>query len=288
MSRNHICIACALTLLAFTAAPVVRAETLAELEKQTHYHGIAVNRTGSAKLLLATHHGLFALDEKGTATLVSPVQDFMGFSPHPSEALSYFASGHPATGGNLGFIASKDGGAKWEQVSPGAGGPVDFHQLDVSPADPLVVYGIYRNVQRSADGGKTWSKTGEAPARLIAIAASALDANRLYAATETGLQVSADGGATWKPAGFQSETVTLIENGPGGTLFAFVLGRGLLTANESDPAKWTPLANDFGKSIPLHFASDPGNASALYLTTHDNQVLASGDGGLVWRPFARP
>ena len=85
---------------------------------------------------------------------------FHGLFAAPSDPLSYFASGHPATGGNLGFIASKDGGAKWEQVSPGADGPVDFHQLDVSAADPLVVYGVYRNVQRSADGGKNWSIEG--------------------------------------------------------------------------------------------------------------------------------
>ena len=91
--------------------------------------------------------------------------------------------------------------------------------------------------------------------------------------------------ATWTAGQFPSETVTLIENGPEGTLFAFVLGRGLLTANESDLAKWTPLANDFGKSIPLHFAADPGDPKALYLTTHDSPVLASMDGGRTWRIF---
>ena len=162
------------SLLMLTASTQARGATLADLNTQTHYHGIAVNRVGTAKLLLATHHGLFALDETGAATLVSPVQDFMGFSPHPTEALSYFASGHPATGGNLGFIASKDGGANWEQVSPGLDGPVDFHQLDVSPADSLVVYGVYGNVQRSADGGQSWTKTGDTPPGLIAIAASSI------------------------------------------------------------------------------------------------------------------
>tara|TARA_R110002020_G_scaffold67188_9_gene176681 strand:- start:1547 stop:1669 length:123 start_codon:yes stop_codon:yes gene_type:complete len=30
-----------------------------------------------------------------------------------------------------------------QQVSPGVNGPVDFHQLTVSPADPARVYGAY-------------------------------------------------------------------------------------------------------------------------------------------------
>jgi len=115
----------ALHSLAFAGIAVVSAshaasaETLTELAKKTHYHGIAFSRAGTAVLLLAAHHGLFAVDRDGTATRVSPVQDFMGFSPDPADTLRYFASGHPATGGNSGFLQSRDGGATWNQLSPG-------------------------------------------------------------------------------------------------------------------------------------------------------------------------
>ncbi|MBI2030127.1 exo-alpha-sialidase, partial [Candidatus Kaiserbacteria bacterium] len=37
--------------------------------------------------------------------------DYMGFSPHPTEADVFFTSGHPSRGGNLGFQKSDDGGA---------------------------------------------------------------------------------------------------------------------------------------------------------------------------------
>ncbi len=90
-----------------------------------------------------------------------------------------YASGHPASGGNLGFIISIDGGKSWAKLADGVGGPVDFHQMDVSKADPKVIYGLYGGLQRSADGGRSWSKVGPAPDGLIDIAASGQDADTL-------------------------------------------------------------------------------------------------------------
>jgi hypothetical protein len=74
LARNAIVGAAALA-----AVQSASAESLTELATHTHYHGIAFNRAGSAVLLLATHHGLYAVDEQGEALRVSPVQDFMGF-----------------------------------------------------------------------------------------------------------------------------------------------------------------------------------------------------------------
>lgn len=75
------------------------AESLSELVQKTHYHGNAFARSGTNTLLLATHHGLYALDKNGNATQASVVQDYMGFSASPTDPLIYFASGHPQTGG---------------------------------------------------------------------------------------------------------------------------------------------------------------------------------------------
>ncbi len=79
----------------------------------------------------------------------------MGFTPHPADESVLYASGHPAGGGNLGFIVSRDGGRGWSSLSPGVGGPVDFHQMDVSKADPSVIYGAHGGLQASRDGGRT-------------------------------------------------------------------------------------------------------------------------------------
>jgi len=277
--------ACAAVTLA--AIPPASAEALKDLAGKTHYHGIAFARSGSATLLLATHNGLFAVDSNGEATQVSLVQDYMGFSPNPADPLTYFASGHPSGGGNSGFLASTDGGATWKQLSAGDGGPVDFHQMDVSPADPKTIYGAYGGLQASRDGGETWSVMGEPPAALIAIAASSVKAEQIYAATKNGLHMSVDAGASWQPLFFDGEVVSAIKAGPNGTLLAFVLGRGFVKTTEDKPRDWTVLSNGFENAIPLHVAVDPADGNHLALTTQANDVLESRDGGATWTPFGK-
>jgi photosystem II stability/assembly factor-like uncharacterized protein len=275
----------ALALLSAPAAAASESLPLLALRQHSHFHGLAVDPTDRTRLYLATHHGFFVLGADGVATRVSHVQDFMGFTPHPSDSKVLYASGHPAGGGNLGFIVSTDGGATWVQLSPGVNGPVDFHQMDVSPADPKVIYGAHGNIQVSRDGGKSWSETGPAPEGLIQLAASAAAPDRLYAATRVGLLVSEDAGATWRTAGFDTEIVSMVRTAPGGRLLAFVVGRGLLGAAESELADWTPLGSG---PILLHLAIDPIDADRLYAITRDGDVVASVDGGASWRPFGAP
>jgi photosystem II stability/assembly factor-like uncharacterized protein len=271
--------------LALSMLRPVSAETLADLAQRTHYHGIAFSRAGSAVLLLATHHGLFAVDDKGAASLVSPVQDFMGFSPDPADNIGYYASGHPPTGGNSGFLRSSDGGATWKQLSPGAAGPVDFHQMSVSSANPKTIYGQYRQMQVSRDGGVTWAVAGQSDAPPIAIAASAEKTDRVYAATEDGIHVSEDAGVTWTRGNFVGEIVSTITVGQDKTIYAFVVGHGLVKSNENTPDKWQTISNSFGEAIPLHLAIDPKDSTHLALTTQSNDVLESRDGGASWYRF---
>lgn len=266
------------------AAPAT-AETLGDLAKRTHFHGIAVNGAGSAAFVVATHHGVYAVGKNGDVTAVSPVQDFMGFSPDPANSLGYYASGHPSGGGNLGVLRSIDGGSNWKKISEGGNGPVDFHQLDVSLADPKTIYGVYGAMQMSRDGGMTWSDAGAPPRGLIAIAASSISASRVYAATKTGIQASDDSGKTWTQLPLTTEPVSMVQTGPEGMLFAFVVGRGLFGANEREPDVWSELSGDFGSKILLHLALDPGNAKSLFATTVENEVLESTDSGKTWQVF---
>ncbi|HYN00342.1 MAG TPA: sialidase family protein, partial [Aestuariivirgaceae bacterium] len=189
-------------------APVV---SLNEVTAHTHIHGLAVERNSGANLLVATHHGLFRVDDKGSARLISPVQDFMGFSPHPQDASVLFASGHPPSGGNLGYIRSDDGGVSWRQVSPGADGDTaDFHQMTVALSEPNIVFGSYRGrLQASSDGGANFAVVGPSPDGLIALTSRSF--TELYAATEFGLLESADGGKSWR---------TLIKDAPIATVLA--------------------------------------------------------------------
>lgn len=268
----------------FLFAGTAGAMPLNELAGATHYHGLAFARDGSGDLLLATHHGLFTVDLAGEASQISPMQDFMGFSPDPADPMTYYASGHPAEGGSSGFLASRDGGRSWEQVSQGVDGPVDFHAMDASPADPATIYGLFGGLQVSRDGGKTWAIAGAPPEGVIALSAGAGSADRLYAATKGGLFLSEDAGSRWQPSAFEGEVVSLVEAAPDGAVYAFVPGKGLFRAPEAG-AGFAALADGFGEAVPLYLAIDPDDAAHLVVATHLNSLLESRDGGKSWVAF---
>lgn len=256
---------------------------VSELIQQTHIHGLAVDRLNPDHLLIATHHGLYRAGPDGEAERISVVQDLMGLTPHPSEPGALYASGHPAEGGNLGFVASTDNGATWEQISPGLGGIADFHQMTVSLADPKVIYGAYGRLQVSRDSGRTWEVAGPMPDGLVDLAASAGDADTLYAATEAGLLKSMDAGGTWTTA-LEGAPVSLVEVAPDGTLYAFVIGRGLVKSAEGQSG-FTPVGSDWGDRTLLHLAVDPANPERLVAAMRYGDILTSTDGGESWAPF---
>lgn len=261
--------------------------TVATLARDTHFHGLAVDPGDPSRLYLATHHGLYVVDAAGVARQVSENKDdFMGFTPHPSDPAILFASGHPSGGGNLGFIVSRDGGKSWTKLSAGVGGPVDFHQMAVSKANPDALYGAYGDLQKSRDGGRTWSRVGPAPEGLIDLAASGRDPETLYAATQQGLLKSADGGRSWQPAHVLRRPATMVEVTHGAEVYAFVVGTGLIRASE-EHLGWQIVSNGFGNKYILHFAAAPGDTRQLYAVTIDPQtrdqaILVSYDRGIIW------
>lgn len=265
---------------AFSQAP----STIAALAKETHFHGIAVDAANSSRIYLATHHGLYMTGIDGRAQRISEVRDYMGFTAHPTDATILFASGHPAGGGNLGFIVSRDGGRSWTKLSDGIGGPVDFHQMDVSKADPRVIYGVHQSLQRSTDGGRTWQPVGPAPIDIIALAASSIDVNTLYAATQGGLKQSTDGGRTWKA--LSDRPTTMVHVTRDGTVYAFMIGTGLVRASEKNLALQV-VGKGLGEEYLLHFAADPRDPQRLYAITYNSRtraqdVMTSRDGGERW------
>lgn len=265
--------------------------TVSALAEDTHFHGIAVDPRDANRLYLATHHGVFTVGPEGMARRVSESEDdFMGFTPHPADPDVLYASGHPAGGGNLGFIVSRDGGRSWSKLAEGVGGPVDFHQMDVSKADPSVVYGVYGDLQKSTDGGRSWSRVGPAPDGIIGLAASSKKADRVYAATQRGLVVSTDGGRRWRPAHEARQPATMVHMTSDGTVYAFIAGTGLIRAAEPE-LDWTVLGNGFGGEFVLHLAVGAGGEQRfLYAVTVNPETRAqalhvSRDGGRSWSPL---
>lgn len=268
-------------LLAFPAA-AQETLPLADLLGATHIHGIAAG-AGRDGVTLATHHGLWSADlATRTATRIGTSQDdFMGFSPVAGRTGEAFASGHPATGGNIGVIRTTDGGVTWSHVSDGLDGPVDFHNMEVSRADPAVIYGIGHDgaIQRSADSGATWEVSGQAPEKLIDIATSPDDAATLYAATEDGLSASTDKGATWQEV-TSSAPVTSVDAGADGTLRAAEYGRGLLAIGADGTV--SVLSADLPDGYLLYLASTNATPHRLMALSAKGRLVLSDDGGATW------
>lgn len=271
-------------LLCVLALPAAAQETipLPDLLGATHIHGIAAG-TGRDSVTLATHHGLWSADlATRKATRIGTSQDdFMGFSPVSGRTGEAFASGHPATGGNIGVIRITDGGTTWTHVSDGLNGPVDFHNMEVSRADPAVIYGISHDgaIQRSADSGVTWEVSGQAPEKLIDIATSPDDAATLYAATENGLSASTDKGATWQKV-TTGAPVTSVDAGADGTLRAAEYGRGLLAIGADGTV--SVLSADLPDGYLLYLASTHADPHRLMALSAKGRLVLSDDGGATW------
>ena len=250
-----------------------------------HLHGIAVDAFDSSQLLLATHNGLYRASLDGIARRVSSDgDDYMGFTLHPADASLFYASGHQASGSNLGVISSKDGGQRWTELSSGAYGPVDFHAIAVSQTDPTVLYGAFGGIQISRDGGRTWSIAGLAPADVIDLAVSSESADVIYAATKRGLMISRDAGKMWEMAVPQTQPSTMVETMPDGTIYAFVIGSGLIKLPRSG-SSWRPVNEAFSDQLLLYLAADPTDPLRLFAVTDAGRILNSTDGGQTWMLF---
>ncbi len=264
------------------AAQATRIDTL------SHIHGVAFAPSDNTRLLLATHHGLYRAESHGRAARISASRDdYMALVADLTTPGRLYASGHPATGGNLGLVKSVDAGKQWQPWSDGFEGPVDFHQLAISPVNPDVMYGVHRTLQVSNDGGRSWRPVGPPPDKMISLAVSSVDPKRLYAATEHGLKVSLDGGFEWQYAAMFKDPASTVFATADGTAYAFVLGRGLLMAEEPSFG-WKVLYNGFGNHYPLQIAVAHDDPDRLAVLTHTGRLFTSQDAGRSWQRFGVP
>ena len=261
--------------------------TLTPVRSFSHSHGIAVDVADASKVYVATHEGLYLLkDDKDLYHIGAARDDLMGFSPHPRDADTFFSSGHPARGGNIGFQKTTDGGVSWKRVSPGLGGPVDFHAMAVSMANSDVAYGFFGGkLQRSADQGKSWehAKGTIAP---FSLSTHPQDADVLYAATQNGVMASTDRGDSWKSASAELEggAVSVFALSPIDPRYALVFAEKLggLGKSTDGGVKWQKVAENFGGETVLYLAFSKTTPSVVYALTDKNSVYKSSDTGDTW------
>lgn len=255
----------------------------------THGHGLAVDVQDPIKLYIATHHGLLVLiNDKDLYRVGTSTDDFMGFSPDPTDAKVMFSSGHPSLGGNIGFQKSEDGGFTWKKISDGVNGPVDFHAMAISRVNPNLIYGWYQgNLQRSTDQGKNWEIVNS-DLRPVYLAADSQDENMVYAATTDGqgLMVSQDQGATWTPLSpeLQGGLVSAVAIHPqdSKTLLTFSEKLGGLGKSTDAGKTWKKVSEDFNGEMVLFIAFSGIDPSVVYALTQENKLYKSTDMGETW------
>ena len=140
-------------VLAGCSTPPAPAGTPAAAADMGHVHAISVD-PASARILLATHNGLYDATDGPTVKVGESGMDLMGFTA-TADANVFYASGHPAPGSGLpnplGLISSDDGGMTWQQLS--RAGVSDFHALTVSGHSLVAFDGELR----TSPDGLTWA-----------------------------------------------------------------------------------------------------------------------------------
>ncbi|RJQ36435.1 hypothetical protein C4552_04060 [Candidatus Parcubacteria bacterium] len=262
-------------------------EPLIPVSSFSHSHGIAVDVTDASKVYIATHEGLYLLkDDKDLYRIGETRDDLMGFNSHPTEANVFFSSGHPARGGNIGLQKTTDGGLSWERISAGLGGPVDFHAMAVSAANPDVIYGFFGGkLQRSQDGGRSWeyARGSIAP---YSLSVDHTDKHTLYAATQNGVQISKDKGDAW--ANLSEElsggAVSVFASHPQDNDYALAFSERLggLGKSADGGVSWEKVNETFAGGTVLYLAFSKTEPDVVYALTNKNAIYKSADRGMAW------
>lgn len=254
----------------------------------SHAHGLTVDSADPNKLYVATHYGLFVLvNETDLYRIGKSKDDYMGFSVHPINAQTFFSSGHPSTGGNLGVQKSEDNGESWEKVSNGANGPVDFHAMTVHAANPDIMYGYYAGaLQRSINGGKDWEILASQFPSVVNFATDPSDENIVFVSTgRNGLLLSNDKGLNWTVASeeLKGTTVTALAIDPRSskTLLSFLQKLGLAKSTDSGKT-WQKISENFGEDSVLYIAFDKNTPNKVFALTKDNALYKSTNSGDSW------
>lgn len=258
-------------------------QELNPIDSITHGHGLSVDVADPNKVYIATHHGLLILkNDKDLYRVGNKKDDYMGFSPHPTDPKIFFSSGHPETGGNIGFQKSEDGGFTWKNISSGVNGPVDFHAMTVSPANPNLIYGWYQGaIQRSIDRGKNWEIVSMTKVPIVNLAADPKDENIIYATSPQGLMVSKNKGKDWSTllGGF----VSTVAINPKDSQKLLVFSEKQQLAESSDGGQtWEKIDVDFNGETPLFISFNKQKPETIYTLTEKNSLYKSIDSGNTW------
>ena len=260
-----------------------------------HIHGLGHNHNDD-RLLLATHFGMFAIEDGQLFQVGDARDDFMGFTMNPHDPDELFVSGHPLDGGNLGVKRSTDGGLNFEHLFDGVQNEVvDFHSMTLSAADPERLYGAFQGLlYRSDNRGEDWvafDADGLPEPGLCwgvpCLAADSDSPDTVYAGISGGLIRSLDAGETWELVSDEPGQVAAVKVDPRNSdrIFAYTEHFGMAVSSDAGES-WESIHGDLPEvgtiGVVFAIALDMNDDQRLFIANIDNHVYETADGGQTW------
>lgn len=258
-------------LIAGCSAPEEQSQPSGDERAIGHIHGLGVD-PADGTLYVATHYGLFHVDESGEPSRVADRwQDTMAFTvAGPGH---FLGSGHPDPREDLpphlGLIESTDAGESWQPLA--LQGEADFHILEQVGED------LYAYDATSGSLLVTTDKTSFQPVAqlpLISIAADASESGRLLGTTNEGQLVQIDP-ATGAATDLPGPTLVYLDRTPDGDVVALD-PTGKVQVSDGAGSSWTERGSIGGQPAALSIT-----AEEWYAATED-RVFISRDEGASW------
>lgn len=264
-------------------------------QADNHIHGLTINPENPNIIYIASHNGLLQRAESGKWFWVGKDRsDYMGFTSDRTNGQRFYSSGHPSSGGNLGFRISENGGEDWQFISMEG---VDFHALGISPSNPKVLYGWASSGTKglfvSSDSGKTWTQPQmkgltDAPFDLVV---DLEKPDRVFATTRSGIFESVNRGDEWTAIG-ETKTapilaLNLVKQGDRTIMYGYRFDKtvpGIYRSND-DGKNWEKLWSETDGVI-VKLAVAPSNSQILYAANEKNQIFQSQDAGKTWKTLS--
>jgi photosystem II stability/assembly factor-like uncharacterized protein len=148
---------------------------------------------------------------------------------------------------------------------------------------------------KSADGGKVWEvknkiseKTTIPEADVLSLVINPQDpANILFGTVKNGIYKTADGGENWSAVNFQSEKVYGLAMDPRDPQTIYASGiwqkRGKIFKSADQGTTWEEIYTSVSSgTLVISLTMSNKNPDVLYVSTSDNQILQTSDGGHTW------
>lgn len=251
------------------------------IEDLAHIHALGFQADDPHKLYVATHEGIVrGFHDQDWSRVGANTDDIMGFAMHPSEPLTFYASGHDGSK-TLGMQKTIDGGFTWQEI--GLDG-MDLHVIAISRANPQHIWAFDGTIlHASLDAGVTWSPIQSPTPEILSLAPDTTRAARLYAATPDGVQRSDDAGLTWEPLSYLALRSIAVDPREDDTLIGAMQTGVAVTRDGGLTWQETELVTD---SPVTHVAIDPETPTTFYAATASGTIYKTETSGTSWERLA--